>query len=429
MLGGALVFLGWLLWRTWHGLTPFIIGVVLAFVLMPLVDGLNRFLPRALAILLVYILLIGAGAAFVLYLLPIIVEQSKNLINNMPSYANETQNWLNQTFKEVQQSLPKDFQQPFTDSINNFSTNAVNFVRDAIIGSATGLIGWLFGTIGFLVGIFIIPFWLFFVLKDKARGMRTFYNIIHPKLREDIYRLIRIVTDDLNSYIRGQLFVAASVGVLVTIGLLIINFDASTAIFLGFIAGLFEVLPIVGPILGAIPSVVVALFTGGFGNVDLALKVVLVFMIIQQIEGNLLIPKIAGDSTKLHPAVVMLVIIMGSEVAGLPGAIVAVPFTALARDLYIYLYQRLVLGASPLEAESKLPSRADDIALEKKRQLQRQLRRSAAQANVPAPEIVHTPPSVEPGEELVDEEEAPDPPRKKEQEPEEISIGQYLDAS
>jgi hypothetical protein len=223
------------------------------------------------------------------------------------------------------------------------------------------------------------------------------------------------------------LFVAASVGVLVTIGLLIINFDASTAIFLGFIAGLFEVLPIVGPILGAIPSVVVALFTGGFGNVDLALKVVLVFMIIQQIEGNLLIPKIAGDSTKLHPAVVMLVIIMGSEVAGLPGAIVAVPFTALARDLYIYLYQRLVLGASPLEAESKVPSRADDIALEKKRQLQRQLRRSAAQANVPPPEIVHTPPPAEPEEELVDDEEEPDPPRKKE--PEEISIGQYLDAS
>lgn len=388
LLAGAFLGLGWLLWRTWHGLTPFIIGVVLAFVLMPLVDGLNRFLPRALAIVLVYILLIGAGAGFVLYLLPIIVEQSKNLINNTPNYANETQNWLNQTFKEVQQSLPKDFQQPFTESINNFSTNAVNFVRDSIIGAASNLIGWIFGTIGFLVGIFIIPFWLFFILKDKARGMRTFYNIIPPKLREDAYRLIRIIADDLNDYIRGQLFVAASVGVLVTIGLLIINFDASTAIFLGFIAGLFEVLPIVGPILGAIPALVVSLFTGGFGNVDLTLKVLLVFLIIQQIEGNLLIPKIAGDSTKLHPAVVMLVIIMGSEVAGLAGAIVAVPFTALARDLYIYLYQRLVLGASPLEAESKVPSRADDIALEKRRQMQRQLKRSAAQAKVAPPEIV-----------------------------------------
>src|SRR5438128_1308977 len=95
----AFIGLGWLIWRTWNGLTPFIIGLVLAFVLMPLVDGLNRFMPRAIAILLVYILVIGAGAAFVLYLLPIIIEQSKILINETPRYADETQNWLNQTFK------------------------------------------------------------------------------------------------------------------------------------------------------------------------------------------------------------------------------------------------------------------------------------------------------------------------------------------
>lgn len=379
LLTVAFVGLGWLMWRTWNGLTPFIIGLVLAFVLMPLVDGLNRFMPRALAILLVYVLVIGAGAAFVLYLLPIIIEQSKILINETPRYANETQNWLNQTFKDLQQSLPKDFQEPFNETINSFSTNAINFVRDALVGSATGLIGVLFGTIGFLVGVFIIPFWLFFVLKDKSKGMRLFYSILPVRLREDGYRLVHIVSDGLNEYIRGQLLVAASVGVMVTVGLLIIGFDASTGIFLGFIAAMFEVLPIIGPILGAIPAIIVALFTGGFGNVDLALKVVIVFVIIQQIEGNILIPKIAGDSTKLHPAVVMLVIIMGSEIAGLPGAIVAVPLTALIRDIYIYLYQRLVLGASPIEAEEKVPSRRDDIERERKLKQQRQLKRTVAQ--------------------------------------------------
>ncbi len=390
MLALAFVAVGWLLWRTWHGLTPFIIGLVLAFILMPLVDGLNRFLPRVVSIILVYVLVLGAGAAFVLYLLPIIIEQSKNLINETPRYADETQNWLNQTFKDLQSSLPKDFQQPFNESINSFSINVINFVRDALVGSATGLVGWLFGTIGFLIGIFIIPFWLFFVLKDKARGMRTFYSLLPIRLREDGYRLIHIITDDINEYIRGQLIVAASVGVLVTIGLLIVNFDASTAIFLGFIAGLFEVLPIIGPILGAIPALIVAIFTGGFGNVDLALKVLIVFVIIQQIEGNILIPKIAGDSTKLHPAVVMLVIIMGSEVAGLPGAIIAVPLTALVRDVYIYLYQRLVMAASPIEAEAKVPSRQDDIELEKRRKLQRQLKRG--QSNSLVHLVEETPP-------------------------------------
>jgi predicted PurR-regulated permease PerM len=383
LLAVAFIGLGWLVWHTWNGLTPFLIGLVLAFVLMPLVDSLNKFMPRVLAILLVYVLVIGAGVAFVLYLLPIIVEQTKGLINNTPSYADQTQNWLNQTFKDLQQSLPKDFQQPFNETINSFSTNAINFVRDAVIGSVTGLIGVLFGTIGFLVGVFVIPFWLFFVLKDKSKGMRLFYSLLPRHLREDSYRLVHIVVDGLNEYIRGQLIVAASVGVLVAIGLLIIGFDANSAIFLGFIAGMFEVLPIIGPILGAIPAVIVALFTDGFGNVDMALKVVLVFIIIQQIEGNILIPKIAGDSTKLHPAVVMLVIIMGSEIAGLAGAIVAVPLTALIRDVYIYLYQRLVLGASPLEAEAKVPSRQDDIERERKFKKQHQLTRGASPPDAP----------------------------------------------
>ena len=377
MLGLAFLGLGWLLWSTWAGLTPFIIGLAMAFVLMPLVDSLNRFMPRVVAILLVYILIIGAGMAFVFYLLPIIVEQTKNFINNTPQYADETQTWLNQTFNDLQQSLPKDYQKPFSDGINSFSTNVTNFVRDGLIGAATGLVVWLYSTIGFLVGIFIIPFWMFFLLKDKARGMRTFYSVMSPKLREDAYRLLQIVTDDLHEYIRGQLIVAASVGVLVTIGLLVINFDASSAIFLGFIAGLFEFLPIIGPILGAIPAVLVAVFTQGFGNIDLAFKVVIVFLIIQQVESNLLIPKIAGDSTKLHPAIVMLVIIMGSEVAGLPGAIVSVPMAAVIRDVYIYLYQRLVLGLSPHDAEAKVPSRVDDIEREDHRRLQRQLKRQS----------------------------------------------------
>lgn len=395
--------LGWLLWRTWHGLTPFLIALVLAFVLMPLVDTLNRFLPRAVAIILVYFLVIGAGAAFVLYLLPIIVEQSKNLINNTPRYAEETQAWLNQTTKEMEQSLPKDFQQPFQETINSFSTNATNFVRDALVGFATGLVGVVFSTFQILIGILLVPFWLFFVLKDKARGMRTFYRLLPVKLREDAYRLVHIIVDGLNEYIRGQLLVAASVGVLVTIGLLLLNFDASTAIFLGFIAGMFEMLPILGPILGAIPAIIVALFTGSFGNIDLALKVLILFVVIQQVEGNILIPKIAGDSTKLHPAIVMVVIIMGGEVGGLAGAIVAVPLTALIRDVYIYLYQRLVLGASPIEAEAKVPSRQDDVEREKRRKLMRQaatappVQPPAADAGtdpaapvVPAPEVAPT---------------------------------------
>jgi hypothetical protein len=105
--------------------------------------------------------------------------------------------------------------------------------------------------------------------------------------------------------------------------------------------------------------------------------VVILYIIVQQIEGNLLVPKIAGDSTKLHPAVVMVVIIIGSEIGGLPGAIVSVPLTAVLRDIYVYLYQRTVLAATPEEAEAKTPGRKDAIAAEKRAKLQRQLKIAA----------------------------------------------------
>jgi len=370
--------LGLIFWQAWHGLSPFLVGMVLAFVLMPLVDSLNRLLPRVLAILLVYALVIVAFLAFAFYLAPIIVEQAKIIINDAPGYIEATQKWLNQTFIEAQQQIPKDFQQPITEALNSFSTTAIGFIRDLVGNLVSGVLGIAFGTISFLVGVFIIPFWLFYVLKDKAQGMRTLYGVIPSNLREDVHRLISIVSDTFNDYVRGQLIVAGSVGMLATIGLMIVNFPAPTAIFLGFIAGLFEVLPIVGPILGAIPAVIVAMFTGQVGNLELVLKVIIVFVIVQQIEGNLLIPKIAGDSTKLHPAVVMLVIILGGELGGLAGAIVAVPVTAVARDVYIYLYQRLALNASPQEAESHVPSRRDEIEAERRRQAQRSLKRVAS---------------------------------------------------
>lgn len=241
-----------------------------------------------------------------------------------------------------------------------------------------------------MVGVLIIPFWMFYVLKDKAKGMRLFYTLISPSLREDARKLILIVSEGLNNYIRGQLIVAGSVGVLVTIGLMIIGFQPNSAIFLGFLAGLFEVLPIVGPILGSIPSLLVAFFYNSqVANLDMVLKVAITFIIVQQIEGNLLVPKIAGDSTKLHPAIVMLVIIVGSEVAGLIGAIVSVPLTAVGRDVYVYLYQRLVLAATPEQAEAKVPSRRDEIAEKIQKQAQRRLKRRTESNETPP---VATPP-------------------------------------
>jgi predicted PurR-regulated permease PerM len=124
------------------------------------------------------------------------------------------------------------------------------------------------------------------------------------------------------------------IGVLATSGLLIVGVDF--ALLLGLIAGAFEIFPFVGPILGAIPALIVAALQSPMT----ALWTLVVFIIIQQIENLFLAPKIAGESVKLHPALVMVVLVVGNEALGLWGMLLAVPLAAVIRDVFKYLYLR-----------------------------------------------------------------------------------------
>ena len=92
----------------------------------------------------------------------------------------------------------------------------------------------------------------------------------------------------------------------------------------------------------------------------LVLKVVIVYVVVQQLENNLLVPKIQGDSVNLHPAIIMVALVVGSQVAGFPGLILAVPVAAIMRDVYLYLYRRLTEDYTPKEAEASVPSRYDE---------------------------------------------------------------------
>jgi predicted PurR-regulated permease PerM len=109
------------------------------------------------------------------------------------------------------------------------------------------------------------------------------------------------------------------------------------AILLSIIAGVLELLPIIGPIIAAIPAVLLAL-TGG---IDAAIAAVVLYTVIQQVENNLLVPKIQGDAVELHPSAVMLALVVGGAIAGLLGAILALPVAAAARDVFRYLFHRL----------------------------------------------------------------------------------------
>ena len=187
----------------------------------------------------------------------------------------------------------------------------------------------------------IIPVWLFYVLNDQSRFMKSAVSMIPAQIRADTVNIVRISDRILSKYLRGQLLLCLVVGVLAAIGLSLLKVPFPAV--LGMLAGIFEILPFVGPLLGALPAVLVALIQDPI----LAVWTILLFIVIQQVENTVLVPRISGKAVELHPALIVLVLIIGSEVAGLAGAILAVPLTAIIRDVFKYLYLRL--GDDPLE--------------------------------------------------------------------------------
>ncbi|MEA2574341.1 MAG: hypothetical protein QOH93_1639 [Chloroflexia bacterium] len=353
LVGLALFVVWWLLNQSWDALGPFIIALVLAYLMLPLVDRLSRFMPRVVAILLVYAVFIGAVWGLIAWLAPVVTHQIGELLKETPRYSEQAQAW-GRDFMSWYQGLP--ISADVRQSIENGLRNSVGALGSAVQQGAVGALRGVTRAMGFIVGLLIIPFWLFYTLKDKERGINAFNNMLPPAWRTDVWRIVRIINGVLSSYIRGQLLLGVIVGVASFIGMLIVG--APYPIVLGIISGVTEIVPVVGPLLGAIPGVAVAAFhPEGWLMV---VKVLAVYVLVQQLENNLLVPKVQGDSVKLHPSIIMVALVVGSQVGGLFGLIIAVPVAAILRDIYLYLYRRFSEGYSPRDAEASVPSRQDE---------------------------------------------------------------------
>ncbi|MCC6628114.1 MAG: AI-2E family transporter [Chloroflexi bacterium] len=186
-----------------------------------------------------------------------------------------------------------------------------------------------------IVGFLVIPIWLFYVLKDQERGSRFFYSLFPPTIRPDARAIAGIVDDVLMRYIRGQLLLGLAIGIASFVFLVL--FGVPYALVLAVVNGLFELVPIIGPWLGAIPAVLVTLAVAP----EKVPLVILFYIVLQQVENTLLVPKIQGDAVDLNPAILIVALVIGGSVAGVWGLLAAVPLAAIARDVFIYLHRRL----------------------------------------------------------------------------------------
>lgn len=354
----------------WAALVPFFLGLLLAYLLLPVVNVMDRNAPRLLryrglsrplAIIIVYMVGIALTAGVLSYFIPAVTDQADVLVSVFPTYLERVQGLLTYDVGQVLEGIPPEIQ----EAVNTNLQRALGTVWDGLQAGLQVTVRTVSQTVSFIIGMVIVPFWLFYVLNDEARGRRAFYNSIPEVAREDVRCIFGILDGLLSSYLRGQLILCVLVGTMATITL--VAFGVDLALLLGTFAGVFELVPILGPYLGAVPAVLIALLKRPI----LALWVALCFFAIQQIENLFLVPRIAGNAVRFHPAVVMIIVVVGAEVAGVWGMLLGVPLAAMVRDVFRYLYLRTTeRGATPqmalesLRASTGLVGRPTRLAVE-----------------------------------------------------------------
>jgi predicted PurR-regulated permease PerM len=363
---GAVIVIGVLLYLGRHALTPFIVGALLVYLLDPAVSWLSRFkigrrsIPRGLAVLIVYVVglfLIIEGLAL---LLGPLISQLIEYIRDFPrllATLDSTLAQLTAAYRAL--DLPEPVRDFIDDALNDMASGAGGVDFSALLPIARTIAGTAAGFFGFL----IIPIWAFYILRDRVRLQEQFLGSLPVTWRDEVWTVLTTVERVFGRWIRGQLLLGLTVGAATFAGLLLLGWFVDPrfiqfAVFLAVIAGVLELLPIIGPIISAIPTLLVALTASD--PVLAVVAVIILYTAVQQLENAILVPKIQGDAVQLHPSVVIFVLILGGAIGGLLGAILAIPITAAARDVYRYLFNRLSDDeVPPLEAEEPEVEAAD----------------------------------------------------------------------
>jgi predicted PurR-regulated permease PerM len=216
--------------------------------------------------------------------------------------------------------------------LSNFATSVAEGTLDVVLGVATGAIQVMFILIA-----------AFYMVKDAGRLVRGLDGLAPPAYRQDFVQLRGRIADVWNAFLRGQLLLSAVVAIIVTVACAAIGLPYP--VVLGLIAGILEVVPGIGPVLSAVPAVLLALFLGS-SHVPLrpfwmAVLVAGIYVVIQQVENNVLVPRIMGRSLDLHPLIVLTAVVIGGNVAGILGILLAPPLVASLRVIALYVVYRL----------------------------------------------------------------------------------------
>jgi predicted PurR-regulated permease PerM len=312
---------------------PLLIAVAVVYLLNPLVTALERRrVPRVAGAGIVYVLFLCIVALVVSLLVPVVTRQVEAVIDHFPEYLADGQAFVRRVATRFGQE--PNFQLD-AEQVREWLSAGEN--RQAVTRYLTGLrsvtTSLLSGMIIFVLG----PVMAFYLLIDLPRLRRGSMALIPPARREEIRALMDRIGQTVGGFFRGQLLVALFVGVASSVGLWAIGLPFW--LLVGMVAGVFNLVPLVGPFIGGGLAVIIALISG---EPLKALWAALVLLVVQQIDNHLISPNVMSRTVQLHPVVVMLALLVGASFAGLFGMLVIVPLVAVAKIVFLFVWSKYV---------------------------------------------------------------------------------------
>ena len=339
-----LAIVGVVVWTVRVIVPPLVLAGAIVFLLNPLVTGIQRRgIPRALGAGITYLGVVGVIALAGVLVVPLAGQQARELSRDWPEIRARTERWVD---ARAQESKGKFWEFERKELVDVLGSNELS-VRQQL-DRALKLGAAVFNVVLIIV---LAPIIAFYLLVDLPHIKKVSESLIPEGARDDVMHVSRKLNRAVGGFFRGQLIVATIVGVLCSFGLLVIGLRFWFLV--GMIAGFFNIIPLIGPWVGGLPGVIIALTTGSPLQ---ALGVVVVMVAVQQIDNHFITPQVMHRTVQLHPAVVVLALLAGAHLGGFLGLLFAVPVAAALKIIASHLWRVHVLGEPIPEASARVES-------------------------------------------------------------------------
>lgn len=309
---------------------PMVIAGILFYLMNPIVNMLEKKgLKRTYSIILLFILVVGLIIWGIVVIIPEIQQQVRLFIQSLPGYIDTLTTKADQIFKDpafkpIQEHLENSAQR-ILESVTDITKN-ISQVTIKGLGSVVSTVATI------VIALITAPIILFFLLKDGKDLAPYLISFLPTKMRKPTGKVLIEMNSQLSSYIRGQLTVAFAVAVMFVTGFSVIGLNY--AITLGVLAGFLNLIPYLGSFLAMVPVIFLALVTSPI----MLVKVIIVFIIEQTIEGRIVSPLVLGTQLKIHPVTIMFVLLTAGKIFGIAGVILGIPFYAVIKVIAIHIF-------------------------------------------------------------------------------------------